>query len=764
MGDILSKPIINDEEILIDDLSLKPIKRCFSLQEEKNKELILIWLDEKSGDDTLDTLRTKTLLRQINNDHCLFFNQINPFLNQIEILKNKNMKILVVISGSFAQIILPKIHDIISTIIIFCGNYNKYSELNSKYINVTDVCTDHETLKNCIEREISSLKLNLFEKQTYKTIRTLTSSENILGNGDAYFSYILFIELLKQMPQTKQMKEIMLNKCKDYYRRDKQELEKINNFHLYYNSEKAIDWYIEDCFVYHLINRAFRTEDISLWYLFRFYIVDLCKQLEKIHKEQNIQHNLILYRGEAHLPKKEFENLKTNIGGLISTNGFFSTSQQIDIAQVFISDAKDTDEFKVVIFQITVHTSQLKNIIFVDIDKYTGKIGENEVLFNIGSVFRIENVEYDNDMEVWKIEMNATDEDIYQIEYRFDIMREKFEKGNINLLFGRLLLDMKQYAKVESYFRMMLSILPREHEDLASVYDHIGDLNMRITNWNEAYTSFCIALNIKKTRLRSNHPSFAVTFNGIGNYYKAIDNISQAYSYYLKALECNNDEYNKIIAKLNIANIHMINQEFDNALNLCIEIRDILHRIKSYSQIEIIYCQGFIGDIYLAKKNYQYAEDFYLLAFELSRRFLFPDDHCQIRCIKALVNLYQEQGNERQAMLFCKEQLSFQYIHLEEDDTSIAYLLMKLGDLHTNDDLEKLQIYKRALHILEKKVHQEYFITSICLMNLAKCCLYWNEQEKALTYYLRALEIQNKIYPANHSKIIETQRLIQSME
>ncbi|CAF1638069.1 unnamed protein product, partial [Didymodactylos carnosus] len=245
-------------------------------------------------------------------------------------------------------------------------------------------------------------------------------------------------------------------------------------------------------------NQAFRTEDIALWYLFRFYIIDLCTQLEKIHKEQNLQTTLTLYRGQSHLPTKEFENIKSNIGGLISTNGFLSSSKDIEQTSQFVLGATDTEDFKVVLFEITVDAAKLKNIIFVDIDQYTGILGEKEILFSIGSVFKIESVNYDTNLNLWNIKMKATDEGTYEVKQRIDTMRKKFQNRNINLLFGRVLLDMSQFTKAESYFQMMLQVLPRQHEDLASVYDHIGELNMRTTNWNEAIKNFNSAYQIKK--------------------------------------------------------------------------------------------------------------------------------------------------------------------------------------------------------------------------------------------------------------------------
>ncbi|CAF3268740.1 unnamed protein product [Rotaria sp. Silwood2] len=742
----------------------KPSSRCSSLTEKQTDPFMLIWLDEKSNENTLDTLRTKTLFRQINNDLCLFFDNPNIFLHEIEKLHHENKKVLLVVSGSLAKMILSRTVDTIATIIIFCSNYNKYTELMSKYWNVIDICTDHEMLKSCIQCEIPSLKLNLFINQSFRSIRPLNSSKDSHETNAAQFSYLLFIELLKQMSQTKQAKEIMLNKCKDYYRHDKKELKKIDLFNSTYTADKAIDWYTEDCFVYRLVNQAFRTEDITLWYLFRFFIIDLCTQLENVHRKQNIQDYLTLYRGQARMPTQDLENIRSNIGSCILTNGYLSTSKQINVARQFILDAENNDDFKVVMFEINVNASQLKSVIFVDIDQYQGRNEEHEILFNIGSVFKIQNVEFDFELNIWKIQMEATDECIDEIERRIDTMRKKFQNGNINLLFGRLLIDMYQYTKAESYFQMMLKGLPKDHEDLASVYDHIGDVNMRMNNWNEAYRNFSLAYDIKKIRLRSNHPSLGVTLNSIGNYHQAIEEHAEALNCYLKALRCNNDQHNAAITKLNIGNIYMINGQFDDAIKLTIEARDILQQIEPCAQIELMHCQGILGDIYFAQKDYVAAEHFYLTVFELSKKYVFIGARERKNCVKALVHLYEEKDNNHKAINFCLEQITLHEQLLGENHSSIAHLLMKVGELYINDDQKKFQVLKRALHIFEKNVHLEYATTATCLMMVAKCYVQQNQHDKASMCYMRALEIQQKIYPPNHPMIIGTQILIDAQE
>ena len=756
------QPVDTQIRSSVSSSSNSPPRRSIFQNDQRIDPFILIWLDESSQENSLHSLYTRSLLKQINDEHCLFFDKVDLFLSEIDKLKNENKKLLVITSGSFVKQILPNIKDL-PTVIIFCRDYNRYIDLVIKHYNVADICTEYETLKNCIERELPSLKFNLFSNRKLNSLRLLSSSEDI-GYSGAYFSYMLFIDLLKRMPQTRQAKENMLKKCKDYYRKESATLKDIEKFQKTYTSNQAIDWYTEESFVYRLTNQAFRTEDVALWYLFRFFIIDLCTQLEDVHQIQNNQTNFTVYRGQAFLPTKELESLQSNIGGLISTNGFFSTSTDYVIAKGFLGDAKDTRDLKVAFFQIAVDACQLKNVIFVDIDKYRRQAGESEILFNIGSVFKVESVNYDSDLSAWKIEMKATDQGTTLIKDRISTMRQKFQNCNINLLFGRLLLDMAQYSKAESYFQMMLQTLPKSHEDIASVYDHMGDLNMQTTNWNEALRNFNIAYEIKKKKRPLNHPDISATLNSIGNYYKIIGDNDQALEYYQKALQCENNQYSTAITLVNIGAMHMRNKNYDNAFNLCIEARYILEQINPYPHAAVIHCQGVLGDIYLASHDYNIAEDFYFTAFEMCKKYFFIDDHRRVQCLKALANCYQQQNMNKQAIDLCLDHLSFYEQHLGESHINIAHLLMKIAELYAHDDEQKIKSLERALDILQENFFREYATIASCLMMIAEYHQKQNNIQIALKLYIRTIEIQKKIYPKDHWLSIKTQGLIKALE
>ena len=59
-------------------------QRCFASDDEIMNQFTLVWLDESSLDNSVDSLRTKTLLRETVREQCLFFDRSDLFLQEIE--------------------------------------------------------------------------------------------------------------------------------------------------------------------------------------------------------------------------------------------------------------------------------------------------------------------------------------------------------------------------------------------------------------------------------------------------------------------------------------------------------------------------------------------------------------------------------------------------------------------------------------------------------------------------------------------------------
>ncbi|CAF3527350.1 unnamed protein product [Rotaria socialis] len=349
--------------------------------------------------------------------------------------------------------------------------------------------------------------------------------------------------------------------------------------------------------------------------------------------------------------------------------------------------------------------------------------------------------------------MKVTDEGTHEIQEKIDAENREFRTSNINLMFGRLLLEMNEYTKAQSYFHMMLQVLPKSHEDLALVYDHIGDLKMRTTNCGAAFVNVNLAYAIKKKIMISKHPCIGVTLNNIGNSYRPIGNYTQALEYYTKVLHCRNDQSNMARIRLNIGAIYSMSNDCEKGLKLCIEVRDIIQQVQLCPYNEIIRYQGIIGDIHLIQKDYDTAEHYYVAAFETSKRFLFTDHRLRLHCIKSLTDLYVKRNMKEYAIQFCLDQLSVYEIYLPEIRVNIANLSMKISELFEDSSDQKQDLLLKALRILETSVHLEYVATINCLMMITEYYQKQNFDERASNYYIRALEIRKK----------STQKMISSL-
>ncbi|UJR29482.1 hypothetical protein I4U23_010694 [Adineta vaga] len=304
--------LVSDSDIRRSEENTNEHTNNSSINNKCLQGLILIWIDEHAKNYSLNSLRTKAILKEISDNNCLFINDINDLSTIIQKQKEENKEILIIMGESYAKNHL-KNEIITEKIIIFSPNYQDKDDLKKLNSNILNICTNFEELQNILENNCESLSFGLFTNQTMESFRPLTPLKGA-DNCNSYYDYMLFIEILKDMPQTKESKDIMLNKAKDYYEKIEKNSKyptKIEKFRNKYISNDAIRWYQKDSFVYRIINRAFRTNNVQIWYLFRYYINDLCKQIENIHKIQNIQQSLKLYRGQI-ISTNEIKILQLN--------------------------------------------------------------------------------------------------------------------------------------------------------------------------------------------------------------------------------------------------------------------------------------------------------------------------------------------------------------------------------------------------------------------------------------------------------------------
>ena len=116
----------------------------------------------------------------------------------------------------------------------------------------------------------------------------------------------------------------MLDLRRRYYLNNSREMQQIDRFNDSYDPDDVFRWYAVQSFVYRLVNKALRCQDIDLLFKFRFFIADLCSRLS--HEHENIlkpDMTTLNVCQEAVLGKKELARFSRNVSQFIATNAFW---------------------------------------------------------------------------------------------------------------------------------------------------------------------------------------------------------------------------------------------------------------------------------------------------------------------------------------------------------------------------------------------------------------------------------------------------------
>ncbi|CAF4275983.1 unnamed protein product, partial [Rotaria magnacalcarata] len=95
---------------------------------------------------------------------------------------------------------------------------------------------------------------------------------------------------------TEDNKDEMIKFCREQYADNPHELRFVNEFEQRYKSNQAINWYTREGFLYKIVNKALRTQNIELLYRIRTFIRHLHMHLlECYQKQENNATARILY-------------------------------------------------------------------------------------------------------------------------------------------------------------------------------------------------------------------------------------------------------------------------------------------------------------------------------------------------------------------------------------------------------------------------------------------------------------------------------------
>lgn len=399
-------------------------------------DVSIIWLDTKMDP---NDLRTQELLCQLN-DRVELFNEIRNCLNYLHECQET---ILLILSGKCAEQCLHEIHSLasIDSIIIFCASPQKYRHLTNETYNkiLTCIATEPELIQ-CVHQWID------LKCQTYfYTWNNQSHNSKQLTRETALFLANHLLPASIEYDAYDKRKEEMIKLCRVYYPQRRSEFDHIKEFELTYTSADAIKWYTRDSIVHKTVNRALRSFDNIKLRAIAFYIRDLREQLREWRFATSLKDITTVYHGLV-MSQNDINRIQaTPIGSLLSTNGFLSASRKREIAMAFATKKQNTigQPLQNVLLEINLGVDN-SPVIFADIGHISAFSEEGEILFDIGTVLSLQNVDYDKEVQLYIIKLSiATQNDYNLIHQLLKLVRyqldEQINEDGQKSLIGKLL-------------------------------------------------------------------------------------------------------------------------------------------------------------------------------------------------------------------------------------------------------------------------------------------------------------------------------------
>jgi tetratricopeptide (TPR) repeat protein len=265
-----------------------------------------------------------------------------------------------------------------------------------------------------------------------------------------------------------------------------------------------------------------------------------------------------------------FEELKQNQGGILSFNGFVSTSRKQNVGYEFAQRSLLNGFSIAILFRIKIDP-KTTSIPFISLENLSSNPSEYEVLLSFKSIFSIELIEQIEN-NLWQIDLTLTD----KISPYIKIENEKFNHLIDYEKLGELLIEMNELNKAKDLYEINLP----NNTDLkyTYIYNQLGLIYTKLEIYNQAILYYNLSL---KTKL---------------NDYVKISNIHK--------------EIGKIFYKQN--KIRDALEKFQYALDIQLE-----H--LSSTDLSLISTYEFLGMIFEENEDYETALEYYQKQFDIQK-------------------------------------------------------------------------------------------------------------------------------------------------
>lgn len=591
------------------------------------ENFVIVWLDANINETQDHDKKIINNLRMVTQTVKTFTNATTCIDNLIQI---EDEKVFLIVSDACDRAILSHLQCMPNVEAIYVFSRKKsmdetwmqeWSKIKGVFIQIENIC--HILKKDtrlCI-KNLTPISIVTTSNISYRDVNELDQS----------FMYSqLLKEILFDLKYQADSKKELVDFCRNQYCDNATELKIVEEFDRNYEKHSPIWWYTRECFIYSMLNKALRTQDIEIIIKMGFFIRDLHVQIEQLHTAIKQRNSLTVYRGQGML-NNEFQRMRQSKGGLLSFNNFLSTSIDRNVSLQYATSAKYNPDLTAILFcmEIDPTITTTPFALLNNISYYSDT--EKEVLFSMHTIFRIGDVE-EIEKDLWQVQLTVTSDKDEQLKRLTERIRKEIGNGTGWYRLGQLMIKMGKLDKAQKISTALLnSASENDVRTIAICHHQLGCIHDEKGNLRDALSHYKISLDASLSYLSPNDPSLVSTYANIGSIYRKEGDLDTALEYFQRALNIDlhvtePDQLNIATHYNNIGLIFKQQNNFEEALKhyeRALEIK-LNHLPPRHPSLAIAYSN--ISGIYQSRKDYSKALSFLEKALEIKQKSL-PNNH-----------------------------------------------------------------------------------------------------------------------------------------
>ncbi|CAF0942755.1 unnamed protein product [Adineta ricciae] len=758
---------------------------------QRIQNIELVWLDSNVISD-----------QSIAQLHNVVYN-VHTYTNSeqcIEFMRSvKDCKVHLIISDRLAQHIVPDLHDIhaLNIILIFCSNENYDEQWTTRWTKIKGIFAD-------ITKVCAALQQTIDQDEQNSLPMSFISVNQKLDQLDQTYIYT---KILKELLAASQFEDKHMAQfstyCRQLFVHNNVQLQNITEFEQSYYDKTPIWWYTHSSFLYSMVNHALRLMISDVIVRTGFFIAALHQHIDQLHKIQcTCQSSIVpftVYCGHG-LSKTKFEELVHSLHGFLSFNTFLLASKNSRPSHKFIETiVKDSDLIGI---HFILHVDPTQTVTpFAFIGDISYSRDENEVLFSLHTIFRIDSIKQidaADDNRLYEVNLMLTDSINEELYVSTDISKreslsnteawyrlaEALLKNNqlrqaeevYNSLLNSITIENEQaviyiqlawiqekqehYREAIHFYKKAIEIyertLPYNHLTLVNLCKWIGSIAYNLEEYSEAFSLFKKILHIQQQSLAPDHIDLADTYNYIGNIYCKMNEYPDALAYHEKAYAVRQQSLPTIHSDLvlsldNIGVLHYNMGNYSQALIYHHRSLAIQQQLPSLNQLGWSKSYDNIANVHYSMHDYAQALEFYKRALEIKQQSPSPTPIDLIRSFTNIGDTYDCMNRYSKALQSYEKALALQqqsfptnYLDLSKSYYDIGRMQYKL-----DNNLQALSSFEKALKIQQQNLPSNHPDLITTYTSLADVYNSLTDYSKALSSYEKILEIQKRMSPCN---------------